>query len=62
MKWTELAEIISSLVKTMIHHGVTYKIKEFFDLMRDCELLNINTLPRETLVTRQFVCISIPQQ
>jgi len=61
MKWIELAQIVSSLFKTMIHRGVPYKIREFIDLMRDCELLNIDTLPWETLVTRQFVCISIPQ-
>lgn len=62
MKWIELAQIVSSLFKTMIHHWVPYKIREFIDQMRDCELLNIVTLPCETLVTRQFVYISITQQ
>ena len=54
MKWIELAQIVSSLVKTMIHHGVQYKIKEFIGLIKDCEQMNIDILPWETLVTRQF--------
>jgi hypothetical protein len=47
----KLAHIVSSLVKTMIQHGVPYKIGEFNDLMRDCELLNIDRLPWETHFT-----------
>lgn len=58
MNWIKLAQVVNSLLKTMIHRGVTYKIRECIDLMRDYEL-NVGTLLRETLVTRQFVCISI---
>ena len=51
MKWIKLAQIVSSLLKTMTHHEVPYKIGEFSDLTRDCELLNFDTVPWKTLVT-----------
>ena len=51
MKWNKLAQIVGSLVKTMIQHAVPYKIRGFSDLTRECELPNIDTLPWETLVT-----------